>query len=125
MNFDEVALGAVVEIPTPDGRVSIKVPAGSQDGKLLRVKGAARRSSRAAAGRPACPSRVEVPSKLNKAQREALEGSEGHERHSTRQVVGRLGRPALVVGIVLLVLAIALQIGFCRRRASPVDAAGY
>src|SRR5215204_1655802 len=39
VGLDEIALGAEVEIPTPDGRVSIKIPAGSHDGKLLRVKG--------------------------------------------------------------------------------------
>ena len=39
VGLDEIALGATVEIPTPDGRVSLKIPAGSQDGKLLRVKG--------------------------------------------------------------------------------------
>src|SRR5215218_9243761 len=39
VTLDEAALGATVDIPTPDGRVSLKVTPGSQDGKLLRVKG--------------------------------------------------------------------------------------
>ena len=39
VTFGEAAMGATVEIPTPEGRVSLKVPAGSQDGKMLRVKG--------------------------------------------------------------------------------------
>src|SRR5438552_8164954 len=39
VTVSEAALGAEVEIPTPDGRISLKVPAGSQDGRTLRVKG--------------------------------------------------------------------------------------
>ena len=35
----EAALGAAVEVPTPDGRVELKVPAGSAGGDRLRLKG--------------------------------------------------------------------------------------
>ena len=35
----EAALGAEVQIPTLDGRVSVKVPAGSRAGQKLRVRG--------------------------------------------------------------------------------------
>ena len=39
VTYAEAALGASVEIPTPDGPVSLKVPSGTESGKLLRVKG--------------------------------------------------------------------------------------
>src|SRR5215213_6752892 len=35
ITFSEAALGAEVEIPTPDGRISLKIPSGSQDGRTL------------------------------------------------------------------------------------------
>ncbi|MCI5207299.1 MAG: J domain-containing protein [Candidatus Electrothrix sp. ATG2] len=35
----EVALGAVVKAPTPDGTVNLKIPAGSNSGNKLRLKG--------------------------------------------------------------------------------------
>ena len=35
----EAALGASVRIPTPDGSVNLKIPAGTQHGKLLKLKG--------------------------------------------------------------------------------------
>jgi curved DNA-binding protein len=35
----EAVRGAEVEIPTPDGMIKVKVPAGAQSGQQLRVKG--------------------------------------------------------------------------------------
>ncbi|MEI8105614.1 MAG: molecular chaperone DnaJ [Actinomycetes bacterium] len=85
VTFDEAALGAEVEIPTPDGRVSLKITAGSQDGKLLRVKGRGAPKLRGD-GRGDLIARVKliVPSKLTKAEREALEGFQKASKASPR-----------------------------------------
>ena len=39
LNFADAALGTSVEVPTIDGRVKIKIPAGTQSGKIFRLKG--------------------------------------------------------------------------------------
>jgi molecular chaperone DnaJ len=39
INFADAALGTSVEVPTLDGRVKLKIPAGTQGGKILRLKG--------------------------------------------------------------------------------------
>lgn len=39
LNFADAALGTSVEVPTIDGRVKIKVPPGTQSGKIFRLKG--------------------------------------------------------------------------------------
>jgi len=39
LNFADVALGTSVEVPTIEGPVKIKIPAGTQSGKLFRLKG--------------------------------------------------------------------------------------
>lgn len=36
---DEAVLGASIEVPTPDGRVTVKVPAGIRSGQSLRLRG--------------------------------------------------------------------------------------
>lgn len=39
VSFPEAALGAQVEVPTIDSKVKIKIDAGTQSGKMLRIKG--------------------------------------------------------------------------------------
>jgi molecular chaperone DnaJ len=39
ISFTEAALGAKVEVPTPDGTSTIKIPPGTQSGSKLRLKG--------------------------------------------------------------------------------------
>ena len=89
VTYAEAALGAEVEVPTPEGRVSLKVPAGSQDGKLLRVRGqgAPKLNGGGKKGDLLARVRLEVPTKLTKAEREAIEAL---GKASTRDVRDKL-----------------------------------
>jgi DnaJ-class molecular chaperone len=75
VTYAEAALGASVEVPTPYGeRVSLKVPAGTQDGRLLRIRGrGAPKLDGSGKGDLIARLRVVVPKKLTKKEREALE----------------------------------------------------
>jgi molecular chaperone DnaJ len=75
VTYVEAALGSNVQIPTPDGPVALKIPAGTESGKLLRVKGrGAPRLKGNGRGDLLARVKVTVPKKLSKAEKEALEG---------------------------------------------------
>jgi molecular chaperone DnaJ len=74
VSFPTAALGGKVEVPTPEGVVSLKIPAGSEDGKLLRIKGrGAPRLKGSGKGDVLARIRIQVPKRVNKKERELLE----------------------------------------------------
>src|SRR5918999_2435265 len=74
VTFADAGLGAEVEVPTPEGKVSLKVPAGSESGKLLRIKGRGAPKLRGGErGDVLARLKIAVPTKPNKKERELLE----------------------------------------------------
>lgn len=72
--FTQAALGSEVEVPTLDGKGKLRVPAGTQPGTTLRIKGKGM-PKRAGLGRgdQRVEVTVEVPTKLTERQRQILE----------------------------------------------------
>jgi molecular chaperone DnaJ len=63
-----------MEVPTLDGKVAMKIPEGTQSGKVYRLKGKGIPSLQGyGRGDQMVVVRVETPSNLNKKQKELLE----------------------------------------------------
>jgi molecular chaperone DnaJ len=85
VNVAQAALGDEVEVPTVDGPTHLKIPTGTQPGKVLTLKGkGVPRLRGAGRGDQMVVINVEVPTKLSPEQRKLLEQlgkSLGHEVH--------------------------------------------
>jgi len=74
VSFSEAALGATVKVPTLGGPpVSVKIPAGTNSGRTLRVRGKGLHKRDGSNGDLLVTVEVAVPKKLNKEAKEALE----------------------------------------------------
>ena len=88
IGFVIAALGGEMEVPTLDGKVSLKIPAGTQTGKMFRVRGKGVRPVRSGVvGDLICRVLVETPVNLTERQKELLREldmsvQEGGSRHS-------------------------------------------
>jgi len=72
VTFAEAALGSVVEVPTLNGSTKIRVPAGTQNGKTLRVSGKGVETA-TGTGDLLVTIEVAVPTELSDEQRSLLE----------------------------------------------------
>jgi molecular chaperone DnaJ len=74
VSFVQAALGAEIEVPTLEGRVTVRIPEGTQTGRVLRLKGKGLPSLRSQSrGDQLIQIFVETPTKLTRRQREILE----------------------------------------------------
>jgi molecular chaperone DnaJ len=74
ISFTQAALGANIEVPTLDGKVKMKVPQGTQTGKVFRLKGKGiPRLQANGRGDQHVRVVIETPTELSREQRELLE----------------------------------------------------
>ena len=87
VTYAEAALGAEVRVPTLNGPVTMKVPAGTPNGKTFRLKGKGA-PKRGGHGDLLVTTRIEVPRKLSKPAKELLRQLQQTEKGSPRQGLG-------------------------------------
>jgi molecular chaperone DnaJ len=92
--FSQAALGAMIEVPKLDGRTQLEIPAGTQSGTVFQVRGAGMPDPHTGAkGDLLVQTLIEVPTKLNKRQKELLrELAELDEKHITPERKGFMDR---------------------------------
>lgn len=91
IRFTTAALGGELEVPTLDGQVKLRIPHGTQTGRMFRLRGKGVKSVRGTqVGDLICRVSVETPVKLTSEQEELLRKFEasmeagGYERHNPK-----------------------------------------
>ncbi len=87
VSYPEAALGANVEVPTLNGPVTLKVPAGTPSGKTFRVrgKGAPKKGGH---GDMLVTVNVDVPDKLSRDEKQLLKQLQEAQKDSPRKRLG-------------------------------------
>ncbi len=88
VTFTEAALGADVVVPTLDGQVTLRIPAGSDSGKTFRIKGRGVPSAKGGQGDLLATIEVAVPDELDDETRRLLEELKALEPPDVRSHLG-------------------------------------
>lgn len=92
ISFSKAALGGEIEVPTLDGKVSLKIPTETQTGRMFRLRGKGVKSVRShAIGDLLCKVVMETPVNLSEQQKEllrefeaSLTGAGASKKHSPK-----------------------------------------
>lgn len=82
VSFSELALGATITVPTLDGTVSIRIPAGSAADQVMRVRGRGIAPAKEPTGDLLATLKVQIPTHLDAASSEALKSYAQAEQSS-------------------------------------------
>ncbi len=88
VTFAEAALGANLRVPTLNGLVTLKIPAGTASGKTFRIRGKGAPKAKGGAGDLLVTVQVDVPQKLSKEEKELLSRLQEVQRESPRKRLG-------------------------------------
>lgn len=88
VTYPEAALGGEVRVPTLTDAVTVRVPAGTQSGKTVRVRGRGVPNAKGKAGDLLVTFDVAVPQKLSASERAAIEALAGTLEGNPRQHLG-------------------------------------
>lgn len=89
ITFAEAALGGRVKVPTLDGIVHLRIPAGTQDGRTFRLRGkGAPKLKGHGTGDMLVTVHIVVPTKLNKAEKELIEKLAATTKENPRAKLG-------------------------------------
>lgn len=90
VSFTQAALGAEIEVPTLDGKVMVEVPAGTQSGKKMRLRGKGiQKLGGYGTGDAILTIHVETPTKLSSEQKDLLKQFQALEEGSKCNPMGK------------------------------------
>jgi molecular chaperone DnaJ len=89
ITYTEAALGTNLRVPTLNGEVTLRIPAGTPSGKTFRVRGkGAPRPRKGGAGDLLVTVKVDIPQKLSKEEKELLGRLREVQKESPRKGLG-------------------------------------
>lgn len=88
ISYTEATLGTRVQVPTLNGSVKLKIPAGTPSGKTFRVRGKGIAPERGKSGDLLVTVEVAVPKKVGKEEKRLLEELAEHEAEDLRAHLG-------------------------------------